>query len=244
MPRIAVNRLSAASVHLSSIIVGVAAIAATVAISLYPGLTGSDVGEQLTRNTVRLSLAWYAAALFGMLRLQATDWRAATHFGRAIRWCWTWALLVFLVHLAMAFHFFDHWSHAAAFARTRQVSGTGEGLYFSYTFTALWLADAAYWWLAPRHYADRATWIGRGLHGFMLFIIFNGMVIFETGAIRYAGLLMFAGLALAWRLRPKLQTPVPVDQRSAREPRATTGREVREAIEVAAEPIGHDGTSR
>jgi len=34
----------------------------------------------------------------------------------------------------------------------------------------------------------------------MLLIVFNGMVVFETGLIRWAGWAMFAGLAIAWLL--------------------------------------------
>jgi hypothetical protein len=159
-----------------------------------------DLGETLTRNTVRLSLAWYAAALIAMLNLRQDDWTAAAPLGRLARWCWTWAIVVFLVHLAMAFHFYHGWSHAAAFERTRQVSGAGEGIYTSYLFTLLWIADAAWWWIRPAAYAARSPWIGRLLHAFMLFIVFNGMVVYEEGAIRYAGIVMFAAFAVAWYL--------------------------------------------
>ena len=55
----------------------------------------SGTGEMLTRNTVRLSLVWYAAALLLMLRLGPADWSAATAPGKLARWCWTWALRVF-----------------------------------------------------------------------------------------------------------------------------------------------------
>ena len=130
-----------------AIVVGGAALLATVLL-LTRSLAG-DVGDTLTRNTVRLSLAWYAAALCVMMRLQATDWAAMTALGRAARWCWTWGIVVFLVHLAMAFHYFHDWSHAHAFETTRQASGVGEGIFVSYFFTLWWAFDAAAWWLAP-----------------------------------------------------------------------------------------------
>jgi hypothetical protein len=166
-------------------------------------LAPGQLGETLTRNTVRLSLAWYAAALLIMLRLQPADWLATSGPGRLARWCWTWAVVVFLVHLAVAFHFYHNWSHADAFERTRQVSGTGEAIYTSYVFTWLWILDAAWWWIRPASYAARSPWIDRLLHGFMLFIVFNGMVVFEVGFIRYAGLVMFSALAVAWFLARK-----------------------------------------
>ena len=78
------------------------------------------------------------------------------------------------------------------------MSGVGEGIYVSYLFTLLWAADVAWWWLQPGRYTNRAAWIDRSLHGFMLFIVLNGMVVFETGAIRWAGLLGLAVLAVAW----------------------------------------------
>ena len=100
----------------------------------------------------------------------------------------------------MAFHYYHHWTHADAFEHTRRVSGNGEGIYVSYLFTWLWVADAIWWWVRPKQHADRSPWIDRGLHAFMLFIVFNGMVVFESGPIRWAGLLMFLVLPVAWLL--------------------------------------------
>jgi hypothetical protein len=158
----------------------------------------TDLGDTLTRNTVRLSLAWYAVALCLMMGLGPRDWDVSTIVGRLARDCWTLALACFLVHLAMAFHYYHHWSHAHAFEHTREVSGVGEGLYISYFFTVVWAADVAFWWLRPAQFAARSPWFDRTLHAFMLFIVFNSMVIYETGPIRWAGLLMFALLASAW----------------------------------------------
>jgi hypothetical protein len=73
----------------------------------------------------------------------------------------------------------------------------GEGLYISYLFTLLWTADVAWWWLAPQRYARRSNWVGRSLHVFMAFMIFNGTVIFESGGTRVAGALGFAVVLLS-----------------------------------------------
>lgn len=182
---------------------GLLAIGGAVALAATLGLTrlaATDVADALTRNTVRLSLAWYAAALFMMMRMQRDDWAVSTRLGQLARWCWTWGVVVFLVHLAMAFHYFHGWSHAHAFETTRQASGVGEGVFVSYFFTLWWTSDAAVWWAAPRWYADRPAWIGRTLHLFMLFIVFNGMVVFESGPIRWAGVVLFIALPAAWLL--------------------------------------------
>jgi hypothetical protein len=156
-------------------------------------------GDSLTRNTIRLSLAWYAVALALMIHLRsAEDRRAITPLGNSARWCWTWACLTFVIHVAVAFHYFHHWSHTHAFEHTREVSGFGEGLYISYFFTLFWSADAAAWWFAPAWYAARSPWIDRVLHGFMLFIVFNGTVIYEQGPIRWIAAAGFFAIALLW----------------------------------------------
>lgn len=179
------------------------------AVVLLSGAVPVNAGETLTRNTIRLSLAWYAVALCLMMQLEPEDWTAQTRLGQLARWCWTWALACFLVHLAMAFHYYHHWSHAHAFEHTRAASGLGEGIYFSYLFTLLWTADACWWWFWPAAYAERSAWYPRALHGLMLFMVFNGMVVYESGPIRWAGVAMFAGLIAVWlrsrawpRLRP------------------------------------------
>jgi hypothetical protein len=174
---------------------GIVSLATTLWLS---AAVAVEPGEILTRNTVRLSLAWYALALCMMIRLTAVDWTAATAACRLARWCWTWALVSFLVHLAMAFHYYHHWSHADAFEHTREVSGYGEGIYMSYLFTILWIVDVIWWWAQPERFARRSPWIDRALHAFMLFIVFNGMVVFESGLIRWAGLLLFTALLAVW----------------------------------------------
>jgi hypothetical protein len=198
------SRSGSVGMNLAAIALGAAALVATIALSVpISAALGLDVGDQLTRNTVRLSLTWYAVAAGLMLFLTPADWAVGagpqgTVRGWVARWCWTWGLICFLVHLAMAFQYFHHWSHADAFERTRRVSGVGEGIYVSYLFTVLWMADVAYWWLEPRRYASRSAWIDRSLHAFMLLIVLNGMVVFETGPIRWAGLLGLAVLTAAW----------------------------------------------
>jgi hypothetical protein len=188
--------------------VGVMSIVAMVLASIH---FAADVGDSQTRNMIRLSLCWYFAALVLMMLLKQSDWTADAPLGRAARWCWTWALASFLIHVMMAFHYFHHWSHADAVRHTREVSGFGEGVYISYLFTLLWTVDVGFWWLAPRRYAARSVWIDRVWHGFMLFMVFNGTVVYESGLIRWAGLVMFLLLGGLWFvLRPRIgRTTVP-----------------------------------
>jgi hypothetical protein len=163
---------------------------------LAPLVRGSaDCGDELTRNTVRLALAYYAAAAGLMLFLAPSEW-AGSGRGRLARACWSLAWAAYLVHLGMAFHYYHHWSHADAVRRTAEVSGFGPGVYVSHLFTLAWTFDVALWWLRPARYAARPRWADALLHGFMAFVIFCGTVVYETGPIRYAGLLLFGALGV------------------------------------------------
>ncbi len=180
----------------ANVLVGVAGLL-LLAIAAGLSFIGTwPTGEAFTRYTVRLALAWYFVALFAMLAAnqnQRID--AATAFWVA-RWAWTWGLIVFLAHVAMAFHYYHGWSHQRAFDHTRQASGTGEGIYVSYFFTLLWGIDVVWWWLAPIQYALRNDWIDRLLHAFMIFIVFNGAVVFASGPIRWISLACFVALPI------------------------------------------------
>jgi len=171
-------------------------LALLLAILLRPHPVDSPTpGDDLIRNTIRLSLFYYAVAAIHLLCAFPADWRNFTDRIRFARITWTLAWLAYLIHLGMAFHYAHNWSHADAIEHTRDVSGFGEGIFVSHLFTLIWSADVISWWLAPRWYQTRSVWIDRVLHGFMAFMIFNGTVVFETGPIRWAGLAMFVLLA-------------------------------------------------
>ena len=68
--------------NLAAVAIGAAALAATLALTPpIAAAIGADVGDLLTRNTVRLSLAWYVAAVCMMLFLGPADWAADTTRG-------------------------------------------------------------------------------------------------------------------------------------------------------------------
>jgi hypothetical protein len=150
--------------------------------------------DLLIRWTVRLSLAYWTIAVSTFL-LGGTAYQARLGgWPRFGRWCWSFAWASYLIHLAVAFHFYHHWSHHHALEHTREVSGSGEGIFVSHLFTIVWTLDVLWWWAAPGMYMRRPVWVGLLLHGFMAFIIFNGTVVYETGMIRWAGLAMFVWL--------------------------------------------------
>lgn len=159
-------------------------------------------GTLLTIWTIRLALACYV----GTLACLMVDNRAA--WQRAARGLWTAACGLFVLHVFCAMHFTHHWSHASAFAKTARATqellgvAVGEGIYFSYLFLLLWVADVAWLWLAPARYLARPRWTSWAVHLYLGFIAFNGAIVFEAGPTRWAGIVACAGLAmlLAWRL--------------------------------------------
>jgi len=137
-----------------------------------------------TRWTIWIALALYVAAL------------GARPASRLRQWAWTLGCLFYLAHVAAAFHFYHHWSHAAAYQhtarRTAEVMGLdwGGGLYWNYAFTLVWLGDVIWMWLRLR----RPRWAGAAVQGFLAFMVFNATVVFETGPIRWLGLAATVGL--------------------------------------------------
>ena len=165
-------------------------------------------GELLTAWTIRLALACYVAWLAGWLIAAAgrsptssatsQSWTTRTSWATSARWIWTLGCLLFVIHVACAFHFYHGWSHAAAFektaAETEQLLGVrfGEGIYFSYLFLILWVLDVIVMWIWPaaessaaRPMAAAMHWV---LHAYLFFIAFNGAIVFEAGPIRWAGI--------------------------------------------------------
>jgi hypothetical protein len=155
-------------------------------------------GDDLVRQSVRLSLLYYGIAAALMLTLRSGDWSPLIRRACLARGFWCAAYAAYLIHLAMAFHYYHHWSHADAVDHTREVAGVGEGIYMSHLFTLCWGADVLYWVSSPQGYARRSSWIGWALHAFMVFIVFNGTVVYETGFIRWAGLVLVGTLAVLW----------------------------------------------
>jgi hypothetical protein len=149
-------------------------------------LPDDDPADVVTRQTARVSILFWGIAAGAILL-------SHRQFGR---WAWTLGCLAFLIHVVTAFDRVHGWSNSAAVRHVEEVSGFGPGLFISYAFTALWVADTAWWWIDPRTYDARPAWLDRGIHAFMAFIVFNGTVVYESGFIRWTGLILFALLAV------------------------------------------------
>jgi hypothetical protein len=155
----------------------------------------ADLGDQRIRGSIHLTLLCWGCAAFLLLSVKPSDWTSRTPLLALTRCFWTLALVTYLTHVAFAFHYYHAWSHSDAFRRTDDITGFGAGIYVSYFFSLVWLADALAWWLMPGWYAQRSPWVDRILHAFMAFIIFNGSVVYATGPVRWLSLLLFVFLA-------------------------------------------------
>lgn len=134
---------------------------------------------------------------------RASDGRSASVDGLAAS-LWGLGCLFYIVHVACAFHYFHHWSHAAALehtaVRSAEVVGRrfGEGLYLNYLFTVVWVGDAA-WQLCDREgYRRRPRRYDFAVQGFMAFMALNAVVVFGHGATRWVGTAATVALVMLW----------------------------------------------
>lgn len=153
------------------------------------------MGAMLTAWTIRISLACLVAAV--ALRITGARHPATQRLDRRL---WTFGFLAFLAHVVSAFHFHHGWSNAAAVAdtqrQTRELLGFefGGGIYFNYAFIAAWLIDLI-WTLRNSEAQSKGVQIVRSsCLLFMLFIAFNGTVVFKSGWLRASGIAATVGL--------------------------------------------------
>lgn len=153
-------------------------------------------GEFLTRSTIWVSIAAYAAGCIAFATARQPRW---------VRLAWTIGCASLLAHFVFAFHFFHAWSHESAYVDTaRQTAEVfainwGGGLFINYAVATLWFADVTWWWFAGlASYRRRPWWLTLAWHGFLIFIIFNATVVFKHGLVRWIGLLVCLTLCLSW----------------------------------------------
>lgn len=146
-------------------------------------------GALITRGTIWLALLCYVVAI-------ALQTKINSRLALYARLIWLAGCVFFVMHVAAAFYFFHHWSHALAQDHTRietvQRTGldSGSGIYFNYLLGAMWLADCAGWPLRGRHFHESHPKWRVALHVFFLFMIFNGTVMFGHGWARPAGAIL------------------------------------------------------
>jgi len=154
----------------------------------------------ITVWSIRLALLLFFVVVAARWRL-ASRGAGSGRGWRVLRLMWVAGCLLALLHVLAIFGYVMDWSHQAAIAdtarRTQRAIGVafGGGVYFNYAFLLAWVCDAAWWCGWPERYLRRA-WLWELLViGYLWFIAFNAAVVFETGIMRWLGLL--ATLALA-----------------------------------------------
>lgn len=161
-----------------------------------------STGEILTRVTIWIMIVAFAVgfAAFALSR-NRHNWDSAA------RLAWTAACAALLAHIAFAFHFYHAWSHDAAYRetarQTENVTGLnwGAGLYINYAVIIGLVLETIWWWVVGLEAYRHRRWpLIAAWHGFLIFIIFNATVVFKTGLVRQAGLVVSLGLCLVWLL--------------------------------------------
>lgn len=160
-------------------------------------MTGTD----FVHSTAWASFALWAGAEEALIR---------RHNLRARRF-WSWGAALLALHVAAAFQWQHHWSHAAAVSATADQTADrvgwrwGGGVWINYAMLSLWCADAVRWW--NRNGNDRSSAPPAALRWVFAFLWFQGAVVFAHGGIRAIAGLAFVGLAIRIGLGRKPPTP-------------------------------------
>jgi hypothetical protein len=157
------------------------------------------MGRTLIAATIYLSLFSYLLAVVCWITKRR---------GRRYRALWTAGCVLLCAHTMFAFHFHHEWSHTHAVAvtaeQTEAVLGVrfGNGIWFSYLLMVVWLIDVLHLWRRMDRESAFWSYFSIAVHAYAFFILFNGTVVFEDGAMRWAGVIgSFWVARLGWRYR-------------------------------------------
>lgn len=170
-----------------------------------------ETGEFFTRATIWITIVAYTigSAVFARARGSARG-------DSATRVLWTIAVAFLIAHFICAYQFYHHWSHQSAYLDTaRQTDAVvgwnwGGGLFINYAFLIIWIIDISWWWLRGLDSYRKRPWpVIAAWHGFLIFILFNAMVVFKHGTTRWVGLVICSILLLSWaRIARQGLTPI------------------------------------
>ena len=143
----------------------------------------SELGEALTRWTVRLAIACYLGRVLldiGVSRSRKTLAAYAT-----ARWLWIGGYARYVLHVLCAFAFFHDWSHQAAHQHTAEATARvtrnrmGWGIVRQLRVHHI-LAHRCYriWWLRDVKFPCRSRAHLWTLHVVFAFIVFNATIVF------------------------------------------------------------------
>lgn len=157
-----------------------------------------NLGLLLIAWSIRISMLLLVATMFG--------WLLVRDQGRArltLNTLWSLGFVCFLVHVLASFHFVHHWSHHAAYVatakETRELMGVefGGGVYFNYVFIAAWAVHLWFSWSPAVRHRRLANTLSQLCLLYMLFIAFNGIVVFKSGWLRAVGIGVTVAMVIA-----------------------------------------------
>jgi hypothetical protein len=163
-------------------------------------------------------VAIFATAYIALVSWVLANWGRCLTEWRWSRCAWSLGCLANLSHVLLAFHLLHNWDHSAVYAaiarQTYEQVGWewGGGVYINYAFCGLWLLDAACWWIAPVRYQRRSRWLDGVVQFTILFMFFNGTVVFGKSPFRVLGGILCLAGAAGWILNCGLSTE-PTDGR-------------------------------
>src|SRR6185312_10642020 len=171
---------------------GAAAIALIWLALFGKGLAGpseSDPANPVIRHSAfPVVLVWPWGALLAFIP-KCFPAESVRGIARPTRWAYSIGCILCLLHVAVAFHLGHGWSARAAYEHTERVSGYGWGVYVNYLFVAIWIADAAWAWIALEPYLHRPIGLSLLIAGSMAFLMINATIVFGHGAMRWASLI-------------------------------------------------------
>lgn len=159
------------------------------------------VAETLAEHA---SLWAIRVALLAMVVTFAMQLRGLAELSNVVRGTWLVGATAAFGHSALALLSFHDGSHAAAFEATAQQTeellgvAVGVGLYVNYIFVAVWLVDALLRCFRADLYRLLPYWYRVAMYSFLIFIAFNGTVVFKDGWLRLLGLIVTAALLVMW----------------------------------------------
>ena len=145
--------------------------------------------------------------LFFAMRISNPDLKGSTiELAKSL---WLIGSLLSLLHAIATMAYYHQFQHALAYEdtahQTEQAIGiaVGFGIWLNYLFVLVWLLDALWMNGLTASYFARRLALNRLIYGFLGFIAFNGAIVFESGPVRWIGILAILVLVVIWKTNAK-----------------------------------------
>ena len=134
-------------------------------------------GHEVILWTVRISVAFYAAALWILCRPGGLPEASTDRYRAIFRWCWGLSWFWCVIHVIAAFHFQHRWSFSAGLKHTAEMTDRvvgvhwDGGMYINFVFLTAWAFDAFQIATGRRSTSQLMQWAAA-------FMMFNATVVF------------------------------------------------------------------